>query len=160
MKSDKPQLQPGVYTLRCVKCQDKRAKASGHSYISVECEIVDAPDRYKVWEIIMLEGKGKTLGALKIAGWGFKAGSSPSCDEFIGRTAQAHLDYEDWNGEPWLKVKAFATKLGGYAVPKELDGDEPPHAPQHRNPQKPAGRPKTRPVVEDDAEGGEDWTPF
>lgn len=155
-KSEK--LEPGIYSLVCLKATTKHAKTSGHEYISLECKVEG--HQAKVWEIIMREGKGKTLGELKIAGWGFKPGSNPSPSDFIDRRAQAHLAYEDWDGEPWLKVKAFATTTGGYVPPSELQGSEPPHKAAHKNPDKPAGRPRKHPVDEGDMWSDEDSAPF
>ena len=152
-------ITPGIYSLVVLKASRRNAKASGDAYISLECKVEG--QNAKVWEIIMLEGKGRTMGRLKIAGWGFKPGSEPSPDEFVDRRAQAHLDYEDWNGESWLKVKAFATKTGGYVTPEALEGEQPPHVPQHKNPDKPSGRPRTRPSpVYDPKAEDEDDVPF
>ena len=143
----KEKITPGIYPLVVMKASRKNAKASGDAYLSLECKVEG--QNAKVWEIIMLEGKGMTLGKLKIAGWGFDPNHQPNPDEFLDRRAEAHLDYEDWNGESWLKVKAFATKTGGYVMPAALAGDEPPRQPHHGNPQKPSGRPRTRPEIVD-----------
>jgi len=153
-------IEPGLYTLVCLKAQLKHAKASGDRYISVECK-VQGRDA-KVWETIMLEGKGKGMGQSKLIGWGFKAGIDPEPHEFVDREVQAHLKYEEWQGEQWLKVDTRANRTGGYLLPATYAGDEPPHAPIHKNPDKPAGRPRTLPdrtepkPVEDDP----DLTPF
>jgi hypothetical protein len=153
--SSKPKLAIGIYRLRCVKCAKKHAKASGDAYFSVECQLIDHPG-YKVWETIMLAGKGVTLGKLKLVGWGFAAGYEPDAPDFLDKEVSAHLGYEEWQGEDWLKVKAFATKTGGYVVPAELLGDAPPQEAQHKNPDRPAGRPRTKPSPDEDP----DLTPF
>jgi hypothetical protein len=150
-------IEPGLYTLVCLKAQLKHAKASGDRYISVECK-VQGRDA-KVWETIMLEGKGKGMGVGKLAGWGFKPGIEPDPMQFIDRETQAHLKYEEWQGEQWLKVDSRANKTGGYILP-QYEGDEPPHKAFHGNPDKPSGRPATRLVKPPPPEDDPDLTPF
>jgi hypothetical protein len=149
-------IEPGLYTLVCLKAQLKHAKASGDRYLSVECK-VQGRDA-KVWETIMLEGKGKSMGVAKLAGWGFKPGVQPEPHEFIDREVQAHLKYEEWQGEQWLKVDLRANKTGGYVL-EQYEGDQPPHAPHHSNPDKPNGRPRKSPPAPP-AEDDPDLTPF
>lgn len=143
-------LKPGIYRLRCIKAVLKHAKASGDPYINIEA-VLPEHDGYKLWDTIMLAGKGRTIGLQKIAGWGLGTTQNPEPDMFVGRECSAHLHYEEWQGEHWLKVDIRGNKTGGFVLDEAWAGDAPPERPKNDQQDK-GGRPRTRPDPEDDAD--------
>jgi hypothetical protein len=143
-------LKPGIYRLRCIKAHLKHAKASGDPYINIEA-VLPEHDGYKLWDTIMLAGQGRTIGRQKIAGWGLGTITEPSPDLFVGRECSAHLHYEEWQGEHWLKVDIRGNKTGGFVLDEVWEGDVPPEPPKSP-PEIKGGRPRVKPDPEEEDE--------
>ena len=110
---------PGIHLGRVAKCELRKSEKTGSRYFNVQF-VADDPlggeESTLCFDVIMLEGRGRSIGQGKLKALGFEEGEAiESSQDLIGRRAWLACARETYNGKERLKVDISADgSLCGY----------------------------------------------
>lgn len=109
IKSPFDPVPEGNYTIKVNESKLDVSKEKGDQMLKFEYEIVGGEMAgRKIFDIAMLEGRGRTSGLFKINQWCHAVGSDPTNpdpDDFIGGTAEAEITIEEGDRGPQNRVR-------------------------------------------------------
>lgn len=98
--------EPGIYLAEVKKCEAKVSKKAD-PYLNIEWHDTSpiGPQGLICWDVVMMDGKGRSLGQAKLRALGF----DEECEliepeDLIGRRAWIQVGWQDYNGQKNLKV--------------------------------------------------------
>lgn len=109
----------GVYLADVASAKAKLSKA-GSSMLELTFTASYAGGSFKVYDMVLLEGKGWSMGRAKLTALGIGSDFKGDLDPYslIGRQVYLHLAFSEYQGRRSLKPDSKAGSHSGYSTPE------------------------------------------